>query len=349
MSESKTQLFIGTNNGVKGFLLPNFIEFFDIDVQARVEKIQLANDQKYIMGTLSDNNLISIINPAGRNFNISANYLDASKAISIVKGQLNDYDPKCDNWFIFPYGINALHCYTYHNKYQLLKCSLENNGAYITSTLGDLITIALKKNYRECINVILSSLRSRVVNDFYALQCIEDKIIQLNCGSYKGLDELYEACFVLDSKTDLPAFCSEITKLPKLRLSSIIDIAPFLNDEELSESAARIEYYTSTIGLNFTIGSKDSISFLRSLQECENTDIFYTRFIKEALEMKWDIVFKYIMMQSILYLVYLILLILHVLYEKDYYLIACFVLNIFLLIYEGIQMVSDVAEYFSDI
>ena len=349
MSESKTQLFIGTWDKIKGYFLPNFVEFFSIDTESDAHKIQLAFGQKYIIGTLKNNKLIRIINPAGRNFSISANYLDANKAIKIVEGKLDEYDPKCDNWFIFPYGINALHCYTYHNKYQLLKCSLENNGAYITSTLGDLITIALKKNYRECINVILSSLRSRVVNDFYALQCIEDKIIQLNCGSYKGLDELYEACFVLDSKTDLPAFCSEITKLPKLRLSSIIDIAPFLNDEELSESAARIEYYTSTIGLNFTIGSKDSINFLRSLQECENTEIFYTKFIKEVLKMKWEIVFKYIMIQSSLYLLYLVLLILHVLYENDYYLIACFVLNIFLLIYEGIQMISDVVEYFKDL
>ena len=64
--------------------------------------------------------------------------------------------------------------------------------------------------------------------------------------------------------------------------------------------------------------------------------------------MKWEIVYKYVFAQSALYFAYLIFLVLYILHDQDYFLITCFVLNIFLLAYEVVQMVSDIGEYFVD-
>ena len=251
ISQTRNWIYVGSENKIIGYLLPDFVEFFKIGVSEEVSKISLLANEQYIV-VCAGSSVYRIINPAGGDFNVSSSYIDAEKIIKTVKGQVSEYDPKQDKWIIFPYGLNALHCYTFYNQSQILNQSLANKGAYITSTLGDPISIALNKNYRECANTILTNLRFRVAEDFYALSCIEDKLAQLNKGSYKGLDELYDACFVLNSNTGHPNFCSETTVLPKTRISPIIGIAPFLEGTDLTEKSVRVEYYTTTLGISFT-------------------------------------------------------------------------------------------------
>ena len=271
-------------DSIEGYFIPDFVKFTTIKTSFTLNSIFLTDNEKFII--LEGKNIHRLVNPAGGSFNIAASVIDSNKIKKCVNGTIDKYDPALDNWFIFPYGLNALHCYAYYNKFSLLRSSLENKTAFISSVIGDPLSIVLDKNYRECANIILSCLRTRVVDDFYALKCLEDKIPELNRKSFKGLDELYDSCFVLNTKTNLPGFCAESTELPKIRLSPIIGISEFLEGPELLGKSVRVEYYTTTIGLSFNVGSKESIDFLRSLKECENSDIFKTRFIKEALNMK---------------------------------------------------------------
>ena len=271
-------------DSIEGYFIPDFVKFTTIKTSFTLNSIFLTDNEKFII--LEGKNIHRLVNPAGGSFNIAASVIDSNKIKKCVNGTIDKYDPALDNWFIFPYGLNALHCYAYYNKFSLLRSSLENKTAFISSVIGDPLSIVLDKNYRECANIILSCLRTRVVDDFYALKCLESKIPELNRKSFKGLDELYDSCFVLNTKTNLPGFCAESTELPKIRLSPIIGISEFLEGPELLGKSVRVEYYTTTIGLSFNVGSKESIDFLRSLKECENSDIFKTRFIKEALNMK---------------------------------------------------------------
>ena len=334
-------------DSIEGYFIPDFIKFTTIKTSFTLNSIFLTDNEKFIM--LEGNNTYRLVNPAGGSFNIAASVIDSEKIKKCVNGTIDKYDPALDNWFIFPYGLNALHCYAYYNKFSLLRSSLENKTAFISSVIGDPLSIVLDKNYRECANIILSCLRTRVVNDFYALKCLEDKIPELNRKSFKGLDELYDSCFVLNTNTNLPGFCAESAVLPKQRLSSIIGMSGFLEGSDLSGKSVRIEYYTTTIGLSFNVGSKESIDFLRSLKECENSDIFKTRFIKEVLNMKWNIVYKYVLLQSFLYVAYLVSLFVFIVFNIDYCILICFLLNCLLWIYEVIQMISDISEYYSDI
>lgn len=110
----------------------------------------------------------------------------------------------------------------------------------------------------------------------------------------------------------------------------------------------KISFLVSTIRLNLEIGSDESIKFLDSLLKSSNTEIFKTKFIQTILYDKWNHISWIPYLNGIISVIYQISLSVYIV-KKDYlYLEIAFGSNILLFIYEIIQMIIDLIEYWKD-
>ena len=80
ISQAKNLIYVGSESKVIGYLLPDFVEVFNIKLSEEVTKISLVAGEKFI-AVCRGNLVIRIANPAGGDFNISSSYIDAEKII----------------------------------------------------------------------------------------------------------------------------------------------------------------------------------------------------------------------------------------------------------------------------
>ena len=248
--------------------------------------------------------------------NVREIYVSLLATAEQLKQQYEGKRKFASSWVIGPYTLNLSHLFAFRNLNDLLKQELVNKGMYLQSDFGFPINITLEKDNIESSGVIIAELRKRIENDIYALESLNDVITQLNEKGFKGLDELYKACLVpnfeintinCDESESLPIvifttsplisedkfeFKSDVAKAVKEKQNPQISIAEegkkgqvAVKSEEGDKKEVknqRVKFFRSCLRLNLALGSSDSIKFLNSIMDCQNTDIFETKYIKSS-------------------------------------------------------------------
>ncbi|OMJ91046.1 hypothetical protein SteCoe_6515 [Stentor coeruleus] len=285
--------------------------------------------------------------------------------ISIING-------KCDrpflssHWIIEPLHINLLHIYAYFNLYDVLKDAIigEENGNRIaffeSSEQFSPLSLSLEMGFVESTDAIIEGLRKVVKKDTsktalkdIVFQIFEENMDELNIAGYKSLNKFYRKVLVREDLPSLPHFCPPELSLPVLVKSDLYYIfhKEFGLGNKILDSGVAVLFSKTIMRFYLTLGSSKSIEFMKSIENCPNTGIYYTKFIQLVLQDKWKGVRWYMWAQAFLYLCYIILLSLYTTYKstrKPWFLIFPFAINCVLYAYELVFVVLGPLDYFLD-
>ncbi|OMJ88149.1 hypothetical protein SteCoe_9968 [Stentor coeruleus] len=264
------------------------------------------------------------------------------------------HDPEMDKWMITPYEINALHFYAYLNLPGHLKAALNSDSPFYVSKSGySPIQIALHRNFRDCINVIIKSICTKVEENPYTVNFLEESIVKLNLLGLRDLDDFYESILFRTKDRLLPKFCDENVTLPIMHFSR--NLGPhqkdFFTHGQISNFGTPLAFWQSALRLDVVMGSRDSLIFLESIKDCPNTNIFRTSFVRELILYKWKYLKWVLLPQAITYFVYMICLSVYsIVFSSDCepLLLAIFLINTILACYEVFQMILTRSSYLSD-
>lgn len=340
---------------IRTYNLPSFQMISEIFYKNTDNQIFcMGGDDKFIIVSNDDGvfKTLSPLNPA--NPKISAVNVNIPKIIKFLNGELNDDSGESDSWVIAPFAVNSLHYYANaEGKKQNLKKAMLNNSLYLNSLVGTPLGISLLKSNADTTGTILSQLQRRVANNHFALETVADHLVELNLGGFNGLDEFYSACLI-PKKKNVPEVCDENASLPVVFYGLNQQIDPLNFAAACGEDEGKkVTFLVSALRMNLEPGTRESILFLESLLECSNTEIFKTKFIQTILHDKWRRL-KWIMIgNSLLFVFYLVFLSLFTIMKSQYpddpsnwnYMIVCFIANVFLFVYELIQIFLDPVEY----
>mmetsp|Transcript_7915 Transcript_7915/g.7780 ORF Transcript_7915/g.7780 Transcript_7915/m.7780 type:complete len:283 (-) Transcript_7915:1144-1992(-) len=217
-------------------------------------------------------------------------------AYRLIIGKPEPHDPALDKYLFTPTFTNMAHLYAYYNHPDLLSLAFDQGVSLLNSKhQKNPLSIAINKDYIECVNSILQYLKIKVSCDPYSMLFFENDLIDLNKRGISLLDEVYDVLLIKGTENWLPRFCSANNSLPKVIGSRHLDPDPtdFLpaesfNAENVAGSGKAINFYYSVISLDMELGSSDSIAFMSSVADCPNQDIYRTQLIKELLDRKWQ-------------------------------------------------------------
>ena len=115
---------------------------------------------------------------------------------------------------------------------------------------------------------------------------------QIKIGLYKKLFNSKETNLAESYKWENPSKLLNIQTVNDQVLTESKDcsrylemILDFISGE--TEDIRRIEFYTSTIPMNLTPGSKSSLEFLQSMKNADNVEIFRTC-VASFIDYKWE-------------------------------------------------------------
>lgn len=261
-------------------------------------------------------------------------------------------------WLIEPVHINIIHLYAYLGQSNLLYRSLTNvvsKRPFIESEDGwTPLSVAVFSNYSECVHTIIKSLRFQALLEKangLTLQALEDNLDELNISGYPGMHKLYDSLLAEDINQQNPSLCDAGLSLPIVLLSEYAfpDCENFGISREPPETATAIEYYKSLCRFPMIMGSEISIEFLRSLSKSPNKAIFETELITTILDEKWAIARKFMVVQAILYLIYMVFIVLYNAFdESNFMLFVVLEINGLLYMYEIVFIVLQRVEYFKN-
>lgn len=261
-------------------------------------------------------------------------------------------------WLIEPLHINLLHIYAYYNSDELLAMAVKQRLPFIrTQENWTPVSLCIAMKFNESLNAIIMKLlklsnTDGCIAEKFTLKLLETSLIDLNLCGYINLPALYTSLLIVDTDPKLPKRCDSSIAMPAVCLSDSLfpDIKQFNISEEAPEDANAVIFEKTLVKFNMTLGSSESLEFMKSLHECAIEKIYKTKLISTIQSEKWKQVYPYMLSQSLFYAVYLASLTIYavILYDHSEFLVLSFVLNLTLFAYESIFMYLNFWEYFSE-
>ncbi|OMJ84808.1 hypothetical protein SteCoe_13995 [Stentor coeruleus] len=352
LSNDEKSLILCTNEGdIKVYNLPGIELLMTIKYNGKNQRFAMDKNEKYLLISNS-NGVFRTLSPTSLNNPL---ILDNNINIPNLRNFLNKKktDSSNDTWIISPYMVNSLHYYADGDLKKELKIAMTGGSFFLNSLLGTPLRLALDNSSIDTAGAILSQLKKRIVHNRYALETLTSVICDLNTMGFKGLDELYSECLVhvpRVAQKKLPEFCSDSISLPIIFYGFTMRINPdnfFVR--QASEEKIKITFLVSTISMNLEIGSEESISFLESLLNSPNTEIFKTKFIQTILNEKWKKIKWIPYLNGVILALYLVFLSIFIVRNDTIYLTLALVFNILTFLYEILQMKINLVKYWTDI
>lgn len=269
----------------------------------------------------------------------------------IIRGEIPKFDQSMNEWIIEPYHMNILHIYAYFNLKQHLIRSLESGASFLPSANGStVLTISIEKKFQECAEVVLDHIIKTAKNNPFILYYLSDSMTLINRYSYSKISQLYDIIFKKSFASSLPRFCDNDVSLPIVKHSNQIlqGRNKFLKDEKYGKEECSIEFIQSFVKIPTVCGSSGSLEFLDSLIECKNIEIFSSSLIKLILQEKWKSIRWIYVVETILYISYLVILCYYSKFIENrspYLLIAPMVISVLLFFNEVLQLAYSGWKY----
>ena len=256
------------------------------------------------------------------------------------------YQTDWNSWIILPYELNVLHFYAYFNDHQSLLRGLSGDGQFLLSKEKDSpLSISISRNFNQCIRSIYKGLRVRSTLNPFILKSIEESLIDLNNSNCPNINKIYHL-LIQDFDYNLPKFCSSNLSLPIIETYPTIFSRISAELSSTSEMRQPVRYSQSFASLPIESGSESSIRFMVSLVDCPDSQIFSSRIIQILLNEKWKKLRGLLYIETLAHIFYLTLISSYASYNKPGILIAAFVINILLFLYELWQVLSRAKVYF---
>ena len=269
------------------------------------------------------------------------------------------YDNSHNHWVIAPYLIGAAHVLSYFNRFSELNTAFfeaPNRASFFATANNEYpLTLSVNMEYKICIDICLKymKLQSQSKNgngrNLRAYLPLASCLDRLNAIDYPYIVKLYDSLFIEASDEYLPRFALHEAELPLLRISDHMLIYPseMMAGPTFTSTGRPICFTRSAIPLDIDLGTFDSISFMQSLVTCSDPKIFRTSIVQEYLQFKWSKIKPLIYIVGLTYVLYLVLLGLHIVIFLDSrpFLALLIFVHLLLLAFEVLQIATDFTEY----
>lgn len=235
----------------------------------------------------------------------------------LLKKKPSSYVKELKNLIINPGSLRVQDLCVYYSLAKPLKSSYKDNiDSLVQINKINLIEWCLKKDNNNILGVMLKYLIQYLPQNYKISRLFEDIIISLNNNGHPLLHLLYENMISVSEQDSLPTSCSARIQLPIVNLSETIHIDPnsFMKPEFYSSKDQMIEFKYSVVPLNYEIGSKESIDFLYSLLKCSNEKVLESQTVHNYIKHLWSKGRWIVLLQTIIYVLYLICLCIHTLH-----------------------------------
>jgi len=214
-------------------------------------------------------------------------------------------------WTILPLCVNIVHLLAHTSSIALLKTSFKKQGHFLKSFNNiSPLTISLQKGFKETNEYLVKKIARESRTRPFILSIIESDLPSINNSSVMNISSLYKEALTKSEKSHLPAYIVP-KDLQWLTLSkgNIIDPNDFIaGAQESNREEAFVTFFNSNLRLQVAKGSKGSIAFLSSLLNCQDSEVFSSRIIREYLSYKWNDASYHLKIQSGLFLLFLIII-----------------------------------------
>ena len=204
--------------------------------------------------------------------------------------------------------INLAHFYAYLGYDELLLIALRE-GVEIKRDIDGKspLHFAIMRKCQGCIDNILKFFGELKSQNFkkFLLYChqirddFENLIINYSINLPKFLDDIFYATTIKQT------FGKPLRELPIIlyRDSRSVDLQEFIQGNELDGNSNGVNFriYTIPFTIPYEMGSKDSLRFLQSIIDSNNQSIMATSFFKSYIKEKWDKIWYFILMNTIIY------------------------------------------------
>ena len=254
---------------------------------------------------------------------------------------------------ILPYCFNALHVCAYYNNALSLTQFLQWRVPIVRGSFGSPLTVAFRRNTRRCVDVVLSSIVefSESESCWAVIQEITDDLPSIIETNSKLLHPFLCCVFRQSQQPALPYFITPKGSTPLVHIAPnwFVDVKTF---ENLSSGLHQevVDFFTCEFRWNFTSGSSESLELLTVLEGCHNRTVLNTPLVESLLHWKWNLLMPLTVALTVLFVAMLLCMIALVFEYGDAYLLKSvfFALNLFFLLYEGLQSYVSGANYWKD-
>lgn len=259
----------------------------------------------------------------------------------IYLGRYPPHNQTMDQFVLVPSYYNLMHIYTYLNLGEYLKDSLEMGSPLIANPLSPL-SISLYGDLRSLRGVICNYIIVEGPDNPYLFHLLEPHISDMNSKGFRELPELYEAAYIEVIRPCLPKTCNMDLVMP-IRIQSPsqrIIIDDFMEPGDANTGGVVI-FKENYIGIPLNFGSNSSIEYLESLISCGNPEVLRCAFIQDMVKHKWKISKYPILLQAIVYYIYLIIYSIYIefFFKDPKCLYVVLGINFLLFFYEIFQMI----------
>jgi WD40 repeat protein len=341
--------------------LEEMVHLMNIELDTLSNRIYVSDHPNIIVA--SDHKIFKLPNI----FNASAkmsiypfenSYIFARKIQEMLNNRLDKYMPQFNQHIIFPHKISMPHIYTFNNSPNSLNLSLRDEAKFLKSLAGETpLRYALNIRSRECVSSILKQApRFKTDSQPLIYEMFEEHIFKINSFQSSGLSTFYQNCLKTVRQTQLPTSGILKDSSPVVHLSDTQEVQSdnfLIKSNTEPEVHQHLTFQVMRFKLNFTGGSQESLTFLRSLLSITDPEVLSTPAISAIVHYKWRYARKIISIFAIIDLTFLISYTLHVnLYRYELIpVILLFLFNTLFFIAELIQVIRDItnlSDYFSD-
>ena len=202
--------------------------------------------------------------------------------------------------------INLIHIYSYLGYSKLLLEALELGGEVkIDDDLRSPLYYALVRGCQDCVDVLLRHIadikhkRKRFLNYCNALR-YDFELLLTNRSA--NLPEFLEAIFY--SVKNVIDFAVPLSTLPILHFESNKIVNPYnyvhQHEQKSFGVEVHIEFKTLPFMISYKNGSIGSINLLKKILESPNTRVLKTEFVKTYVRNKWDQLWVFILLLTLI-------------------------------------------------
>lgn len=363
LSSDNAYLFVQTSKRfINMWSIPDKQELICLYDHPDLTAIALSPDKRWLVYT-SGTKIFMVKSPLNRDNTYTVLPYTYSYLFKILIHRILNNDKSQKNtlfstYFICPFNVSLLHILTFASHNKMLKRAIANGAKFFKTRSGETpLSIALSRKSKICAEILIKMFSSDELSEKpYIFEYLKGLLPVLNLSSLPSLHILYQHAFPIVESSELPTFGTFAKSPPVLLMTESWKIDPnqFIPikkeiDHTLTDS--EVEFRRSLLSLDLSPGSKKCINLMRSILQCSNTEIFRTEFIKTLLKYKWRQIRWVLILQACLYLLLVIDIMVHTLYDRKSLgpIIVELVLNTFFLAYEASQAFSGIASYFTDI
>jgi WD40 repeat protein len=267
--------------------------------------------------------------------------------------EIKSYDPKWQDYLIFPHIINLAFVFIQANKSYLLKQGINSGLKFIKNSQNDSpLSWALFKNNNQCADVLVKKLsKMNLKSEKVIIEMIEKQMNQLFSTNLSCLPLLFDNLFErLEENVEATGRLRKSAPMIISTLTKTLEQDYFIDTGSFSHKKEFLEFRRSLCRFNIEIGSFDSLRLLNSITDCYNSELFRSQMLKAFLLFKWRQNFFLLIIETIIYCISLGLLVFYILskdkLEMNFVLIILMIFNTYNVLQNLTKCSDSILKFF---